>query len=143
MVDEAAGGVAPRPWLDRRGLQIGDVVTLNQRHTLAGDPLLVHGFASALLRRYVKHKLPPPLSDSRGHAAADNRAHPRGDTVGGALALIQLEDLWILVFVLDLVATIFDRLVHVLVELLTGTRDEVPGAAKDQCHVAAVHGPGV
>src|SRR5258706_15800086 len=57
MVDETASGVAARPRFDRRGLQIGDVVALDQRHALAGDPLLIHGLATALLRCCVEHKL--------------------------------------------------------------------------------------
>src|SRR5258708_19300907 len=69
MVDETAGGIAPRPRFDWRGLQIRDVVTLNQRHALAGHPLLVYGLATSLVRGYVKHKTTPIL----GQTAAGTR----------------------------------------------------------------------
>src|SRR5205085_1422177 len=50
MVDETSRGIPPCPWLDWRGLQVGDVVTLDEGDPLLLHPPLVDRFSTALSR---------------------------------------------------------------------------------------------
>src|SRR5687767_9696346 len=79
---------------------------------------------------------PPVILHSRLGPRCQELFHPRLHTVLRALLAIQVEDAWIFVLVLDLVAAIGGRLVHVLVARLAALEDLVAHPTEAQRQIA-------